>query len=68
MDFVDGIEWIELEAWNPGIPLRVVVDGRDKENECFEIGRCLTLADKRMKPATRKLATLMHNVCTRGDR
>ena len=39
-DFADGIEWIELEAWNPGVPLRVVVDGTDQDAECFEIGFC----------------------------
>ena len=27
MDFADGIEWIELEAWNPGVPLHLVADG-----------------------------------------
>ena len=40
MDFADGIEWIELEAWNPGIPLRIVVDGRDQDAACFEIAFC----------------------------
>ena len=35
-----GVSSIELEAWNPGVPLRLVVDGRDAQAECFEIGFC----------------------------
>mgnify|MGYP001144702923 CR=1 FL=1 len=40
MDFADGIEWIELEAWNPGVPLRIVVDAADRDADYFEIGFC----------------------------
>jgi hypothetical protein len=35
-----GISCVELEAWNPGVPLRVVVDGRDTQTPCFEIAFC----------------------------
>ncbi len=40
MDFPDGIEWVELEAWNPGVPLKLVVDGSDPQTDCFEIAFC----------------------------
>jgi hypothetical protein len=40
MDFADGIEWIELEAWNPGVPLHLVADGTDRDAACFEIVFC----------------------------
>ncbi|HUW82439.1 MAG TPA: hypothetical protein VMZ31_06525 [Phycisphaerae bacterium] len=40
VDFADGIEWMELEAWNPGVPLRIVVDATDQDADCFEIGFC----------------------------
>ena len=39
-EFVHGIEWIELDIWNPGVPIRVVVDGTDRQAECFEIAFC----------------------------
>lgn len=40
MDFADGIEWVELEVWNGGSPLKVVVDATDLHTECFEIAFC----------------------------
>ncbi|KKK84922.1 hypothetical protein LCGC14_2778480, partial [marine sediment metagenome] len=40
MDFPNGIDWVELEAWNPGVPIRLVVDGTDQDADCFEIGFC----------------------------
>ena len=39
-EFIHGIEWIELEVWNPGVPVKVVVDGTDQQTECFEIAFC----------------------------
>jgi hypothetical protein len=35
-----GLFSVELEAWNPGVPLRVVVDATDTRTKCFEIGFC----------------------------
>ena len=40
VDLPHGAEWIELDAWNPGVPLRLVVDGADRDADCFEIGFC----------------------------
>jgi len=40
VDLPHGAEWIEVDAWNPGVPLRLVVDGADRGADCFEIGFC----------------------------
>lgn len=40
LEFTHGIAAVGLEAWNPGVPLRIVVDGTDQRTECFEIGFC----------------------------
>lgn len=40
VDLPHGAEWIELDAWNPGIPLRLIVDARDAQRDCFEMGFC----------------------------
>jgi len=40
VDLPHGAEWIELDAWNPGLPLRLVADCADRNADDFEIGFC----------------------------
>jgi len=37
MDFADGIEWFELEAWNDGVPLGLELDCSDRDAACFTV-------------------------------
>jgi hypothetical protein len=40
VDIPHGVEWIEVDAWNPGVPLRLVVDCADRSSDDFEVGFC----------------------------
>ena len=38
VEVTHNVSAIELETWNPGAPLRVVVDAEAPRAKCFEIG------------------------------
>jgi len=38
--FPNGAEWIEVEVWNDGTPIKIIADGADQNAECFEISFC----------------------------
>ena len=33
----NGAEWVDLEVWNNGTPIRIVADGIEKDVPCFEV-------------------------------
>jgi hypothetical protein len=40
VELPSGADWVEVDAWNDGTPIKIIADATDQKAQCFEISFC----------------------------